>query len=100
MPASRSLIVWGVGIGAVMFWVLSQAGGPMGFADSFFQPHGLLWRPLAGVMAVLLYFIGMRKEPSPRVAVSPRVSVPCLGALVGRWSAATLAFISSWIGLK
>ena len=39
-----------------MFCVLSQAGGPMCFPDSLFQPGGLLWHLLAEVMAVLLYF--------------------------------------------
>jgi hypothetical protein len=24
--------------------------------NAFFQPHGMLWHPLAGAMAVLLYF--------------------------------------------
>jgi hypothetical protein len=41
---------------ATVFWKLSQTGGPLCNADSLLQPHGLLWHPLAGVMAVLLYF--------------------------------------------
>ena len=32
--------------------LLCNASSP----TSFFQPHGMLWHPLAGVMAVLLYF--------------------------------------------
>jgi len=41
---------------ATIFWVLSQTGKPLCNRDSLFQPHGMLWHPLAGVMAVLLYF--------------------------------------------
>lgn len=41
---------------ATIFWALSQTGGSLCDKDSAFQPHGLLWHPLAGVMAVLLYF--------------------------------------------
>ncbi len=43
-------------ITATIFWALSQTGGPLCDPDSLLQPHGLLWHPLAGVMAVLLYF--------------------------------------------
>jgi len=43
-------------LAATLFWKLSQTGGPMCDPKSGFQPHGLLWHPLAGVMAVLLYF--------------------------------------------
>jgi len=43
-------------ISATIFWALSQTGGPLCDPQSAFQPHGLLWHPLAGVMAVLLYF--------------------------------------------
>jgi hypothetical protein len=50
-----SLAVLSIGL-ATLFWVLSQTGGAMCFPNSFFQPHGLLWHPLAGAMAVLLYF--------------------------------------------
>jgi hypothetical protein len=41
---------------ATLFWALSQTGKPMCDPTSKFQPHGMLWHPLAGVMAVLLYF--------------------------------------------
>jgi hypothetical protein len=41
---------------ATIFWTGSQTGKSMCDPRSFFQPHGLLWHPLAGVMAVLLYF--------------------------------------------
>jgi hypothetical protein len=43
-------------LAATVFWTLSQTGGPLCDPNSSFQPHGLLWHPLAGVMAVLLYF--------------------------------------------
>ncbi|MEN8207319.1 MAG: ceramidase domain-containing protein [Pseudomonadota bacterium] len=41
---------------ATFFWVFSQTGKFMCNPDGVFQPHGMLWHPLAGVMAVLLYF--------------------------------------------
>lgn len=41
---------------AVLFWVFSQTGRKLCFPDSWFQPHGLLWHPLAGVMAVMMYY--------------------------------------------
>lgn len=41
---------------ATVFWKLSFTDGSMCDPLSKFQPHGLLWHPLAGVMAVLLYF--------------------------------------------
>jgi len=41
---------------ATLFWALSQTGRVMCDPHSAFQPHGLLWHPLAGVMSVLLYF--------------------------------------------
>ncbi|HLM03092.1 MAG TPA: ceramidase domain-containing protein [Pyrinomonadaceae bacterium] len=41
---------------ATVFWALSQTGGPLCDPESAFQPHGMLWHPLAGLMAVLLYF--------------------------------------------
>lgn len=43
-------------LAATLFWVLSQTGGALCDPRGAFQPHGLLWHPLAGVMAVLLYF--------------------------------------------
>lgn len=43
-------------LAATLFWALSQTGGCMCDPKSSFQPHGMLWHPLAGVMAVLLYF--------------------------------------------
>jgi len=49
-------------IAATIFWALSQTGGPLCDPKSFFQPHGLLWHPLAGVMAVLLYFYWRQDE--------------------------------------
>jgi len=49
-------------IAATVFWALSQTGGPLCDPKSAFQPHGLLWHPLAGVMAVLLYFYWREDE--------------------------------------
>lgn len=49
------LAVAAIGL-ATLFWALSQTGRPLCDPQSGFQPHGLLWHPLAGVMAVLLYF--------------------------------------------
>lgn len=53
-------ILWGCAVGAIVtatiFWILSQTGGPLCDPESALQLHGLLWHPLAGVMAVLLYF--------------------------------------------
>ena len=49
-------------IAATIFWALSQTDGPMCDPKSAFQPHGLLWHPLAGVMAVLLYFYWREEE--------------------------------------
>ena len=51
-------------VAATIFWALSQTGGPMCDPKSAFQPHGLLWHPLAGVMAVLLYFYWRDDEQS------------------------------------
>jgi hypothetical protein len=56
----RALIFWTIGLGcfalAIVFRGLSQTGGPMCFKDSWFQPHGLMWHSLSGVMAMMLYF--------------------------------------------
>lgn len=41
---------------ATVFWSLSQTGGPLCSTDSLLQLHGLVWHPLAGAMAVLMYF--------------------------------------------
>lgn len=49
------LAVASIGL-ATFFWVSSQTGRYMCDPHSGFQPHGLLWHPLAGVMALLLYF--------------------------------------------
>jgi len=51
-------------LAATLFWALSQTGGPLCDPHSGFQPHGLLWHPLAGVMAVLLYFYWREDEDS------------------------------------
>jgi len=55
-----TIALWVLAVVAILaasfFWWASQSGNFMCDPDSFFQPHGLLWHPLAGVMAVLLYF--------------------------------------------
>jgi len=45
---------------AVLFWVLSKSGKPLCDPTSWFQPHGLLWHPLAGVMALMMFFYWRR----------------------------------------
>lgn len=47
-------------VAAAVFWGLSQSGAPLCDPKSGFQPHGLLWHPLAGVMAVFIYFYWRR----------------------------------------
>lgn len=51
---------WWVGVAciltAMLFWTLSQTGKPLCSSTSKFQPHGLLWHPLAGLCALFLYF--------------------------------------------
>lgn len=44
------------GLVAAVFWGLSQTGKPLCNPTSHFQPHGIIWHPLAGVAAVLLFF--------------------------------------------
>jgi hypothetical protein len=55
-----TILLWWLAVGciiaATVFWALSQTGEPMCHPKDFFQPHGMLWHPLAGAMAVLLYF--------------------------------------------
>jgi hypothetical protein len=46
---------------ATFFWISSQTGRYMCDPHSAFQPHGLLWHPLAGAMAVFLYFYWRRE---------------------------------------
>ncbi|MFH8253257.1 ceramidase domain-containing protein [Microbacterium sp. B2969] len=41
---------------AIVFWLLSQTGGPLCDPASIWQPHGVAWHPLAGVSAVLLFY--------------------------------------------
>lgn len=57
-PATIALWLGAVGaiLLATFFWWASQTGNFLCDPNSLFQPHGLLWHPLAGVMAVLLYF--------------------------------------------
>lgn len=57
---ASTIILWLLAVIAILaasfFWWASQTGNFMCNPNSFFQPHGMLWHPLAGVMAVLLYF--------------------------------------------
>jgi hypothetical protein len=56
----KTKLLWLFAVGSILaatfFWVGSQTGNFLCNPDSLFQPHGLLWHPLAGVTAVLLYF--------------------------------------------
>jgi hypothetical protein len=62
-----TIALWWCAVGAIViatvFWALSKTGKPLCDPRSAFQPHGLLWHPLAGVMAVLLYFYWREEEP-------------------------------------
>lgn len=55
-----TIVLWLLAVVAILsgtfFWIVSQTGGFMCDPHSLFQPHGMLWHPLAGIMAVLLYF--------------------------------------------
>ncbi|MDH5182058.1 MAG: ceramidase, partial [Gammaproteobacteria bacterium] len=55
-----TIVLWLSAVVAILaasfFWWASQTGNFLCFPHSFFQPHGMLWHTLAGVMAVLLYF--------------------------------------------
>lgn len=56
---------------ATVFWILSgDEKAPLCDPESLAQPHGLLWHPLAGAMAVLLYFYWREEEPQAQVATT------------------------------
>lgn len=55
---------------ATVFWALSQTGGLLCSPSSILQPHGLIWHPLAGAMAVLLYFYWREEKPAPVAPVA------------------------------
>jgi peptidoglycan/LPS O-acetylase OafA/YrhL len=63
---AHTIALWLLAVAAIaaatIFWALSQTGGKLCDPKDFFQPHGLLWHPLAGVMAVLLYFYWREDE--------------------------------------
>ena len=63
-----TILLWWLAVAcigfATLFWKLSQTGESMCHPTDFFQPHGMLWHPLAGAMAVLLYFY-WREENRP-----------------------------------
>lgn len=73
LGTARTYWLWGLAVGSILiatfFWKYSQTGEFLCKPTSFLQPHGLLWHPLAGVMAVLLYFY-WREEPADK----PRMS--------------------------
>jgi len=60
MGTVRGAILWLSAVAsiltAVYFWYNSKTGGALCDPASLFQPHGLLWHPLAGLTALLLYF--------------------------------------------
>ncbi len=60
MGRAGPILLWCLAVAsiltAIVFWALSQTGEALCHQHSWFQPHGWLWHPLAGVMAVLLYF--------------------------------------------
>lgn len=68
------LMFWTLGLGsfiaASQFRSASQTGFPMCHPDSWFQPHGLLWHTLSGVMAIMLYFYwrGLRDNEMRAIA--------------------------------
>lgn len=50
---------------AVIFWVLSKTStSPLCDPMSKFQAHGMLWHPLAGVMALMMFFY-WRRDTGP-----------------------------------
>lgn len=57
---SRSCSFWWCavmcGVVAAVFWGLSQTEKLLCNPTSLFQPHGIIWHPLAGMAAVLLFF--------------------------------------------
>ena len=68
MGSATTIALWfsaaGCIVAATIFWVLSQTDGPLCNRESWLQPHGLLWHPLAGAMAILLYFYWREEEPT------------------------------------
>jgi hypothetical protein len=66
IPDRTARIYWIIGAVsmalAILFWLLSWDGAPLCFAHSWFQAHGLLWHPLAGVMAVFMFFYWRRES--------------------------------------
>ncbi len=56
----NTILLWWLAVGciiaATVFWALSQSRRADVRSQRLLQPHGILWHPLAGAMAVLLYF--------------------------------------------
>jgi len=67
---ARTILLWVLAATAILlatfFWIFSQTGRFMCDPDSLFQPHGMLWHPLAGVMALLLYFYWREADDTSR----------------------------------
>ena len=63
---SEAMTLWLTAIASIgaatFFWWASLTGNFLCDPNSFFQPHGLLWHPLAGVSALLLYFFWRRED--------------------------------------
>lgn len=60
-------------LAATFFWWFSQTGRFMCDSESLFQPHGMLWHPLAGLMAVLLYFYWRDADDYPGPVLNDRL---------------------------
>lgn len=71
LGTARTIWLWCLGAGSMVIatvaWTLSQTGALLCNPTSWFQPHGLIWHPLAGVTAVLIYFY-WREEPKKSAA--------------------------------
>lgn len=65
----RARVYWLCGLAAfgiaALFRALAGDDGPLCFPDSWFQPHGLIWHTLSGVMATLMYFYWRRENAQP-----------------------------------
>ncbi len=70
--ATRVLWILAVSLmlAASFFWWASQTGNFLCDPGSLLQPHGLLWHPLAGIVAVLLYFYWRAANDPPGSSAS------------------------------
>ncbi|WP_344803541.1 ceramidase domain-containing protein [Microlunatus ginsengisoli] len=55
----KTIALWLTALGSISiaaaFWYLSRTGAALCDPDTLWQPHAVVWHPLAGVTAVLLY---------------------------------------------